>query len=346
MAKPAMSAAARGARTGDAASRPTTAPHRCWDRGPEPSPKRGSADERSRTLLLCLRPRRRGRSRLMADPGTTGAAAVAAAETAAGAAALAAPEIDPFVFRLAIFALAIFVGYYVVWSVTPALHTPLMSVTNAVSSVIVVGALLAVGVEAAATAGGGSGQGSRLRRPRPRLGEHLRRLPGHSADAGDVPAPGPHGSAQMTPSLAALAYLVSGILFILTLRGLSSPATSRRGNALGMAGMAIAIATTLSVTGIADLATALLILLGIGIGGSIGAFAARRIAMTAMPQLVAAFPQPRRARGGAGGRGGASTRRRRSASGSRGASAPRASSRCPSASRSAPSPSPARSSPS
>lgn len=55
--------------------------------------------------------------------------------------------VDPFVFRLAIFVLAIFVGYFVVWSVTPALHTPLMSVTNAISSVIVVGALLAVGVE-------------------------------------------------------------------------------------------------------------------------------------------------------------------------------------------------------
>jgi NAD(P) transhydrogenase subunit alpha len=54
--------------------------------------------------------------------------------------------IDPFVFRLAIFVLAVFVGYYVVWSVTPALHTPLMSVTNAISSVIVVGALLSVGV--------------------------------------------------------------------------------------------------------------------------------------------------------------------------------------------------------
>lgn len=53
--------------------------------------------------------------------------------------------IDPFVFRLAIFVLAIFVGYYVVWSVTPALHTPLMSVTNAISSVIIVGALLAAG---------------------------------------------------------------------------------------------------------------------------------------------------------------------------------------------------------
>ncbi len=71
---------------------------------------------------------------------------------AAGDAAHAASggAIDPFVFRLAIFALAIFVGYYVVWQVTPALHTPLMSVTNAISSVIVVGALLSVGVDAAA----------------------------------------------------------------------------------------------------------------------------------------------------------------------------------------------------
>ncbi len=54
--------------------------------------------------------------------------------------------VDPFVYRLMVFAMAIFVGYYVVWSVTPALHTPLMSVTNAISSVIVVGALLATGV--------------------------------------------------------------------------------------------------------------------------------------------------------------------------------------------------------
>jgi NAD(P) transhydrogenase subunit alpha len=56
---------------------------------------------------------------------------------------------DPFVFYLAIFVLAIFVGYYVVWSVTPALHTPLMAVTNAISSVIVVGALIAAAAEAA-----------------------------------------------------------------------------------------------------------------------------------------------------------------------------------------------------
>ena len=61
--------------------------------------------------------------------------------------------VDPTVFRLAIFVLAIFVGYYVVWSVTPALHTPLMAVTNAISSVIIVGALLAA---AAHASGGGT----------------------------------------------------------------------------------------------------------------------------------------------------------------------------------------------
>ncbi|MGN8022790.1 NAD(P) transhydrogenase subunit alpha [Phyllobacterium sp. 22229] len=75
---------------------------------------------------------------------------------AAGAAAHAVTggAVDPFVFRLAIFVLAIFVGYYVVWSVTPALHTPLMAVTNAISSVIVVGALLAVGLSASGFATG------------------------------------------------------------------------------------------------------------------------------------------------------------------------------------------------
>jgi NAD(P) transhydrogenase subunit alpha len=69
--------------------------------------------------------------------------AVAGGDTAH---ALTGGAVDPFVFRLSIFVLAVFVGYFVVWSVTPALHTPLMSVTNAISSVIVVGALLAVGV--------------------------------------------------------------------------------------------------------------------------------------------------------------------------------------------------------
>ena len=73
-------------------------------------------------------------------------------KVATGGAMQAVPDavaIDPFVFQFSIFVMAVFVGYYVVWSVTPALHTPLMSVTNAISSVIVVGALLAVSVELA-----------------------------------------------------------------------------------------------------------------------------------------------------------------------------------------------------
>jgi NAD(P) transhydrogenase subunit alpha len=74
--------------------------------------------------------------------------------TAAFAASSAGGTVDPAIYRLMVFVIAIFVGYYVVWSVTPALHTPLMAVTNAISSVIVVGALLSVGVLAV---GSGSG---------------------------------------------------------------------------------------------------------------------------------------------------------------------------------------------
>jgi H+-translocating NAD(P) transhydrogenase subunit alpha len=80
-------------------------------------------------------------------------AAIAAIQKGAvaggGVVAAATGAVDPVIFQFAIFVMAIFVGYYVVWSVTPALHTPLMSVTNAISSVIVVGAVLAVGVNLA-----------------------------------------------------------------------------------------------------------------------------------------------------------------------------------------------------
>ena len=86
------------------------------------------------------------RARAAADVARQAAEAAQGYADAAAAAMHGATGVDPFVFRLTIFVLAIFVGYYVVWSVTPALHTPLMSVTNAISSVIVVGALLAVGV--------------------------------------------------------------------------------------------------------------------------------------------------------------------------------------------------------
>src|SRR4026209_156218 len=94
----------------------------------------------------------------------------------------------------------------------------------------------------------------------------------------------------MSPNTVALLYLASGVLFILALRGLSSPESSRRGNLLGMRGMAIAIATTLAQPGEPGLRlTALLIVVGLGVGGAIGAYIARRIPMTSMPELVAAF---------------------------------------------------------
>ncbi len=149
-----------------------------------------------------------------------------------------------FISILSIFVLACFVGYYVVWSVTPALHTPLMTVTNAISSVIVVGALIAAAAAGSASSkwlgliGGGAGQR-----------EHLRRLRGHGDECWRCTrrrSAAMHEAAA-TPAWVLIAYLISGICFILALRGLSSPASSQRGNRLGMTGMAIAVVTTLVV---------------------------------------------------------------------------------------------------
>jgi H+-translocating NAD(P) transhydrogenase subunit beta len=101
-----------------------------------------------------------------------------------------------------------------------------------------------------------------------------------------VPAMGDVAGHIAQPSWVLLAYLVAGVLFILALRGLSSPESSRRGNRFGMAGMLIAVATTLVTHEIAGIIE---ILIAIAIGGAIGFIIARRIAMTAMPQLVAGF---------------------------------------------------------
>jgi NAD(P) transhydrogenase subunit beta len=93
----------------------------------------------------------------------------------------------------------------------------------------------------------------------------------------------------MSADLAALLYLVAGVLFILALRGLSNPETSRQGNLFGMVGMAIAIVTTLAYHPPAGTGAWALVVLGLAIGGSTGAVIARRVPMTAMPELVAAF---------------------------------------------------------
>src|SRR6516162_571027 len=92
----------------------------------------------------------------------------------------------------------------------------------------------------------------------------------------------------MSANLTALAYLIAAVLFILALRGLSSPVTSRQGNRFGMIGMAVAVIATLAHHGMGGLGYGL-IFLGIIIGGAIGTFVALRIQMTALPQLVAAF---------------------------------------------------------
>ena len=93
----------------------------------------------------------------------------------------------------------------------------------------------------------------------------------------------------MNANLAALLYLLSGVLFILALRGLSHPETSRRGNLFGILGMAIAIFTTLGAHPPAGAVAWVLVVLGLAIGGAIGAVIARRVPMTSMPELVAAF---------------------------------------------------------
>lgn len=93
----------------------------------------------------------------------------------------------------------------------------------------------------------------------------------------------------MSANLASILYLVSGVLFILALRGLSHPTTSRQGNLYGMVGMAIAIVTTLLVSPPSGVSGWLLVVAGLAIGGGIGAVVAKRVPMTAMPQLVAAF---------------------------------------------------------
>ena len=151
--------------------------------------------------------------------------------------------IDPFVFHLAIFALAVFVGYYVVWSVTPALHTPLMSVTNAISSVIVVGALLSVGVAASTAA-----------RFSPAFVGFLALILAsvnifggfhrHRAHARDVQEEGLTSRERQSrrPPLSRLRRPVHP-----GAARASSPATSRQGNRFGIIGMAIAVLTTLAL---------------------------------------------------------------------------------------------------
>ena len=195
-------------------------------------------------------------------------------------------EIDPLIFRLSIFILSIFVGYYVVWSVTPSLHTPLMSVTNAISSVIIVGAIIA----------GLSGNSDSV--------FNTSSIFGFLAIS--LAAINIFGGFLVTQRMLAMykkrrrinnndiSKLFCNFLFSVRClihscsRGLSSPETSRQGNLFGILGMIIAITVTFLSTGSFS-AGFIFVLIFILLGGSIGAFIAYRIPMTAMPELVAGF---------------------------------------------------------
>ena len=201
--------------------------------------------------------------------------------------------INPFVINLIIFVLAIYVGYHVVWNVTPALHTPLMAVTNAVSAIIIVSAMLAaaltetglgkaMGVLAVALAavnvfGGflvtrGCSRCSKRKSPSPAL---------PSTERGDT----------MSMNVVVLLYLIASVFFIQALKGLSHPSTSRIGNTFGMVGMAIAAFTTVALIYKLrpEIATAGMgwVLAGLVVGGAIGTLMAKRVEMTKMPELVA-----------------------------------------------------------
>ena len=178
-------------------------------------------------------------------------------------------------------------GYYVVWSVTPSLHTPLMSVTNAISSVIIVGAIIAAL----------AGSSENIFSSSSIFGylaiiissnKYFWRIFGNSKNASNVQKKKKKVKNNDITKFSAIFYLISGILFILALRGLSSPDTARQGNYFGIAGMIIAILVTFLSIG--NFSTHLIyVLLLLLIGGSIGAFIAFKIPMTAMPELVAGF---------------------------------------------------------
>ena len=203
------------------------------------------------------------------------------------------------------FSLSGIVGYYTVWGVTPALHSPLMSVTNAVSGITAVGGLLCMGggylpattAQALAASAalissinifGGFLITKRMldmfRRPEdPPEHQYLYAIPSAAFLAGYVTA-----HMQGCPDILQMGYLAASLCSVGALTGLASQATSRQGNALGMIGVSTGIVTTLASLGVP--APVFAQMLGcIGIGGGIGTVIAKKVAITDLPQLVAAF---------------------------------------------------------
>ena len=228
-------------------------------------------------LLLHLAPE--GELALDWDDEITSGACVTRPEGAAAVTDLT------FVVELTILVLAAFLGFEVVSKVPTMLHTPLMSGTNFIHGIVIVGAILVLGF-----ADDTFTKTDRLRRDGARDGERGRRLVRDRPHARDVQAAAgaEEGRRRVIsdPDVLGLLYLVSIVCFVLALRFLSSPKHARRGNWLGGVGMLVAITTTLLVDGISNWA---LIVVAAAIGSVVGLVGARKVKMTAMPQMVALF---------------------------------------------------------
>ncbi len=182
---------------------------------------------------------------------------------------------------LYVFMLAAFIGFEVIRRVSPLLHTPLMSLTNALDAIAVVGAIILAGEQQEH-----AGDGARHDRDRRRHEQRRGRIRDHRPDAQDVQGERPEETmTAMIPSehLIEIAYLVATALFILSLEWMSSPSTARRGVWAGELGMLLAIVGTLFHHGIVDYKwIAVALVLGSIIGRPLG-----RVQMTAVPQRTA-----------------------------------------------------------
>ena len=196
---------------------------------------------------------------------------------------VAASSPSEFLGHFTVFALAVIVGFYVISNVAHALHTPLMSETNAISGIILVGGLLQVDSDDA------RGQDPRPAGHHRRQHQHLRWLRRDRSHAPDVPE-------GLTPPVATLnlvqaAYIVAAVLFVLSLAGLSKHETAKEGNAFGVVGMVLAlVATVWSVARPVRpraCRPSRFVVVAMAVGAAIGLWRARVVEMTQMPELVA-----------------------------------------------------------
>ncbi|MAH89462.1 MAG: NAD synthetase [Pelagibacterales bacterium] len=194
-------------------------------------------------------------------------------------------NVDPFIINFIVFTLAIFVGYFVVWAVTPALHTPLMSVTNAISGIIIVGSLTLIILNPEVNNLQNNFDISSLMGFLATILASINVFGGFMVTQRML-AMYKKKKKIMNENFSAILYLISSVFFILALKGLSSPETARRGNIFGILGMLIAVITLLLQPNTSNFIPVIICIL---LGGAIGTTLGLKIKMTAMPQLVAGF---------------------------------------------------------